>query len=236
MALKGNPEYDAETQASMLANDEGFHAPEVPHHSLVLTSMKLACQQRTEWNEPPELGVLLSSFESHLGFYPLPIPKPSWGAYPNPAALLARLVKVLWEQERTDHALLRGVDRSMLVDMVGTYMLYEAWAPALSKEKAALQAVRQGLQPDLQRQADRREVRCVMGATVDGTFLVTSHYRDAPEKFSSLALDRHGNSVGNHLPVHEMKGNIPRMLLELAYGLVRHMRPAYANTPGRGTT
>jgi hypothetical protein len=225
------PEYDQQTAERMAAQGEGFYAPEPPQPHAVLSMMSLYCREREEWDEAPELGVLLSAYGNHVSSYPLPIPEPTWDAYDRPARVITRLRDVLWKQGRTDHALLRDIDRPTLTDMVGVYFRYEAWGPPKGKEQQAIATVRSGIPLDLAKQEGRRELRNIVAVTVDGSLYLLSQVRDDPERFRTMHLDFDGKMSGNLPYVHEMTGNLPVLMRELCFGLIKHMRPGHANLP-----
>ena len=222
-----------EEQRRMVEAGEGFFGPEVPPYEDIASALQLHCQAREKWDEAPELGVLLSAYGGHLSTYMLPIPEQSWKSYDTPVRLLTRLKTLLWDQGRTDHALVRNIDRPVLTDMVGMYMRYEAFAPPLEKDRQVsaefMRGESSGYCPT--RDPGRREVRCITGVTVDGTMHMVSQYRDTPDRFSTLYVTAEGKHRGNHPVIVEATADLATLLHQIGLGLVRHLRPAHANTP-----
>lgn len=222
------PPADPAIRQAMALDGSGFYAPMPPSDESVLAYLRLYCQEREEWDEPPELGVLRSPYDGQVTGYPLPILEASWDSYVKPGALLRKLVDVLWHQGRTDHALVRHIDRTMLPDMVGMYFRHESWSPPkgspYNHRRADGAVPRLGY--DLQQTKDKRESRGVLAVMVDGTRLRVSHFRDTPQKFNSAAYQPLATPTHKTTPIF---GDTPPLLQELAYGLIKNMRPEYAN-------
>lgn len=231
----------AEEQHRRVEEGTGFFAPHPPSADAIEGYMKLYVAERTEWGEPAELGVLRTPYEGSVTGYKLPIPEGTWAAMCNPTKVLTTLVRVLWEDPRPDHALLRHVDRTMLADMVGVYLRTEGWAPPKGKELTALAAHREGMAYRFEQAADRRECRVITAVMLDGGVTRATQFRDEPEHLRSgthhLLDGRRANpSLGS--PASWVGGEHLVSLLKISYGLVAYMRPAYANTapPEGGVT
>lgn len=227
------PPPDPFLQRAMAKDGSGFFMPVQPSNEAVLSYLRLHCQEREQWDERAEVGVLRSPYEEQVTGYALPIAAGSWDTYDNPLKLVRKLVDVLWRQGRTDHALLRAADRSLLADMVGVYLRHEGWSPPKGHERQALAigAGRPGYRfSDL---TDRRESRSVLAVMGDSTRLKVTHFRDEGEKFRSAAYNP--LALPNHRTT-PILGDMPPLLLELAYGLIKHMRPPYANDPPKEPT
>lgn len=222
-----------EEQHRRVEEGTGFFAPEPPDPAWVRAYMSLYVAERTEWNEPPELGVLRTPYEGSVTGYALPIKEATWDANQDPGKVLDTLVRVLWTEARTDHALLREVDRSYLADMVGVYFRTEGWAPPKGKEAVALAAMRSGMPYRFEHTDDRRECRMITGVMIDGSVVRATEYRDEPGRLHSGVhhlLDPN-KAIGVLGPgSNTIGGRHLTALLKISYGLVAYMRPAYANT------
>lgn len=219
-----------EEQHRRVEEGSGFFAPEPPSLDAVRAYMSLYVAERQEWNEPPELGVLRAPYEGSVTGYALPIAEATWDAMKDPGKVLKTLVRVLWEEARTDHALLRGVDRSMLADMVGVYFRHEGWAPPKGKEKVALSTHRMGLNYRFEQADDRRECRAITAVLIDGAVVRATEFRDEPGhlRSGSYHLLKQGKTP-EESPANWIGGQHLTAMLKISYGLVAYMRPAYAN-------
>lgn len=216
-----------ELRAQHARSGDGFYMPTVSSREAVLAYMRLYLAQRTEWDEPPELGVFRSEYDDHVSGYAFPYPEGIWDAWENPVRLIKRLVDITWEQGRSEHALLRCVDRSMLADMTGVYLRTEGWAPPKGAERSALGLHAHGHGYRFSDLKDRRETRSMEYVQGDGTIFRVTHYRDAPDTFLSKAW--HPDDGGKDW----LGGTVRTQLLKLTFGLIRYVRPAYANDPDR---
>jgi len=209
----------------------GFFAPEVPPLDATRSYMRLYLEERQTWDECPELGVVRSPYEGSVTGYALPIKTSTWDAMEDPGKVLKTLVRVLWEEARTDHALLRDVDRSMLGDMVGVYFRHEGWAPPKGQEKQALATHRAGMPYRFENAKDRRECRAITAVMVDGSVVRATEFRDEPGHLRSgiYHLLKEGKAP-EESPVNWIGGQHLTALLKISYGLVAYMRPAWANT------
>lgn len=205
---------------------DGFWSVVPPPRDAVVSCLRLYNESRIEWDEAPELGVLRAPFGHTVTSYALPIPDGTWTAMQRPRRVVEKIARLLWEEGRTDHALVRNIDRTMLADMIGVYLRYEGWAPPRGGERAAANALRAGLRYDLQGTHDKREVRQVFAIQIDGVVHVTTQYRDSPREVHHRSYDPGRETPGGHIG-----GDIVRPLLEVGYGLIRTLRPAYVNTP-----
>lgn len=208
----------------------GFYAPVPPSREGVMAYLRLYNETRPGWDEPPELGVLRAPYSDTVTGYALPIPEGTWAAFNDPMRVIRKIADLLWEQGRTDHALVRAIDPSMLADMVGVYFMHEGWAPPRGKELQAVQTMQQGFRYRLSETSDRRETRAVTALQVDGVVHSTTQYRDAPHEVHHMSWDPNDPADTNCIG-----GNMARPLLEVAYGLIKTLRPAYANTPDEDT-
>ena len=156
-----------------------------------------------------------------------PIGEGTWAAMEDPVRVVRKIADLLWKQDRTDHALVRGIDRSMLADMVGVYFRYEGWAPPRGKEMQAAKTMMAGHRYRLSDTADRREMRMMLAVQIDGVVHSTTQYRDAPREIKHRTWDPNDPADAHN----RIGGNLPRPLLEVAYGLIKNMRPAYADIP-----
>lgn len=211
---------------TMFANQDGFFAPVPPPKDAIVSYLRLYNETRADWDEPPELGVLRAPYGHTVTGYALPIPEGTWAAFEDPMKVIRKVAALLWEEGRTDHALVRHIDRAMLADMVGVYFMHEGWAPPKGKELAAANLMRQGMRYRLSETTDRRETRSVMAVQIDGVVHATTQYRDDPRDIHFLSYDPSRDEEHNRIG-----GTMPRPLLEVAYGLVKTLRPAYANNP-----
>lgn len=210
----------------MHANGDGFFAPIPPHREAVVAYLRLYNETRAGWDLPPELGVLRNPYGDTVSGYALPIPDGTWAAFEDPMRVVRKVASLLWEQGRTDHPLVRGIDRSLLADMVGVYFMHEGWAPPKGKEREAVNLMRNGMGYRLADTADRRETRSVIAVQVDGVLHLATQHRDAPRDTHVKSYDPTRDEEGCRIG-----GTMPRPLLEVAYGLIQHMRPTYANDP-----
>lgn len=205
----------------------GFYAPFPPSREGVVAYLRLYNETRPGWDQPPELGVLRAPYADTVTGYPLPIPEGTWAAFNDPMRVIRKLADLLWEQGRTDHALLRNIDRPMLADMVGVYFMHEGWAPPRGKELQAVQTMQAGMRYRISETADRRETRAVLAVQVDGVVHSTTLYRDSPRDVHHMSWDPNDPAQTND----GIGGTMVRPLLEVAYGLIKTLRPEYANQP-----
>lgn len=212
----------------MFANNDGFYAPYPPSREAFKGYMRLYNETREGWDLPSELGVLSCPYQGSVSSYALPIPEGTWGAMENPLKVLRRMATLLWEEQRTDHALVRNIDRAELTDMVGVYFMHEAWAPPKGKELQALRLHQHGKGYRFSETADKRETRALMAVQIDGVVHTTTQYRDDPRDIRFMTYDP--NSPEDRAANRRIAGATPRILLEIAYGLVK-LRPSYANDP-----
>lgn len=212
--------------AAMRKQDKGFYAPLMPPREAVEGYLRLHNETRPAWDECPEVGVLRAPFSDSVTSYPLPIPEGTWSAMQDPLRVVRKLAHLLWVEGRTDHALLRSVDRSLLADMVGVYFRYEAFGPPRGKEVQSFNLLASGHHYRFQDTGDAREARMILAVQVDGLVHSTNQYRDAPREVRYRTFDPSRDDQ-----VDRIGGAVPRLLLDIALGLIRHMRPAYANNP-----
>lgn len=223
----------AEEQHRRVEEGTGFFAPEPPDADAVRSYMSLYVAERAEWGEPPELGVLRTPYADSVTGYALPISEGTWAAIEDPGKVLNTLVRVLWTEARTDHALLRNVDRTMLADMVGVYFRTEGWAPPKGQELTALRLSRTGLNYRFENAEDRRECRVITAVMIDGSVVRATEFRDEPGELRSgvhhLLREEHMNpALGS--PSNWIGGQHLTAMLKISYGLVAYMRPPHANT------
>lgn len=205
---------------------EGFYMPSTASRDAVLAYMRLHLAQRTEWDEAPELGVFRAEFDEHVTGYAFPYPESLWNVWDHPGRLINRLSVLTWEQGRTEHALLRPIDRSMLGDMTGVYLRTEAWAPPKGAERTALTLHTQGHGYRFSEVQGRREVRSVEYVQGDGTVFSVSQYRDEPDTFVSQAWHPGDSSETSY-----MGGKLATGMLRLAFGLIKYMRTGPITNP-----
>lgn len=221
------PEHEVERQRREVAEGRGFYAPLPPHPDHVRAYLSLYLMERQGWDEVPELGALRAGYTDQVDGYPLPIHRGTWDALERPARVLDKLVDLLWVQERTDHALLRGIDPVELTDMCGVYFRFEAYAPPKGTERQTLATMlRHGSFP-LDKLTDRRECRLVLAVLVDGSVVRCVQYRDDPANVETsyyhLLRDKETR------PQEFIGGDLLVPLLKTTYGLVKHLRPAHVN-------
>lgn len=224
-----------EEQHRRVAEGEGFFAPEPPDIDAVRSYLELYLFERQEWNEPPELGVITTPYGGSAGSYAFPIPEGTWDAMSNPSRVLKLLSRLLWKEARTDHALLRPVDRSELADMVGVYFRHEGWAPPRGQEMAALRNHAQGLTHRFEDHKDRRECRAITAVMIDGSVVRATQFRDEGGRSRSgvyhlLKDSPRDQDPFNPGPQKWIGGDSLVELLKISYGLIAYMRPPGANT------
>lgn len=217
-----------EERRAQVRAGRGFYMTRPASRKAVLAYMRLYLAQRTEWDEPPELGVLRSEYDQHVTGYAFPYPEGIWDAWDHPGKLIRKLADLTWHQGRTDHALLRPIDRSLLGDMTGVYLRTEGWAPPKGTERTALGLHAHGHHYRFSDVEGRREVRTVEYAQGDGTMFRVCHYRDDPDTFSSQAWHPDDPGHGTY-----MGGSLRGELLKMTFGFINHLRPAYVNDPDR---
>ncbi|HEY9015590.1 MAG TPA: hypothetical protein VIM84_11070 [Gemmatimonadales bacterium] len=209
---------------------EGFYAPLLPSTDAIKGCLRLYLEEREQWNERPELGILISPLEGFVTSYPFPIPPAVWDGYDNPLLLLRKLGRVLYQEKRTDHALVRLIDPAMLTDMVGVYLRNEGWAPPQGNNSLTVDAVTAGHPLRFSEMKDRRELRSVMALTVDSTFWQCGMYRDRP---ADMFFRTVGGGLTNKdylLACKRLEG-IPELLTALMYGLLQTLRPTREGEP-----
>jgi hypothetical protein len=221
---------DPDRIKEMRANDEGFFAPYPPTREALRSYLRLYNETREGWDLPAELGVLCCPYRDTVTAYTLPIPEGTWAAMEDPMKVLRRMAALLWEQQRTDHPLVARIDRTRLADMVGVYFTHEGWAPPRGKEREALHLHQTGKGYRLSETDDRRETRAIMAVQIDGVVHTTTQYRDDPKDIRVVSYDPLASQDKAVAARQRIAGPMPRILLEIAYGLVK-LRPAYANSP-----
>lgn len=220
---------DPERIKEMTANGDGFYAPYPPARGAMTAYLRLYNETREGWDLPAELGVLCCPYRDSVTAYTLPIPVGTWAAMGDPMKVLRRMALLLWEQQRTDHPLVARIDRTRLADMVGVYFMHEGYAPPKGKELEALRLHQAGQAYRLSETDDRRETRAIMAVQIDGVIHTTTQYRDDPKDVRVMSYDP--TSPQDRAANRHIAGPMPRILLEIAYGLTK-LRPAYANDPG----
>lgn len=219
---------DPDRIKEMQAADEGFYAPYPPTREALRGYLRLYNETREGWDLPAELGVLCCPYRDTVTAYALPIPEGTWGAMEDPVKVLRRMASLLWIDPRPQHALVRGIDRSRLADMIGVYFMLEGWAPPKGREKAAMALHLGGQGYRFSEVEDRRETRTMMAVQIDGLIHTTTQYRDDPHNVRVMTYDP--TSAEDEVANRRIIGKLPRILLEIAYGLTK-LRPAYANLP-----
>lgn len=221
-----------EEQHRRVEEGSGFFAPEPPNMDAVRSYLELYLLQRQEWEEAPELGVLTTPIDNSVTGYAFPIPEGTWDAMNEPGKVLRLLARLLWKEARTDHALLRPIDRTQLADMVGVYFRHEGWAPPKGQEMRALHSHAEGLPFRFEDAKDRRECRAITGVMVDGSVVRATQFRDEKGDIRSgtYHLLKDSDDPAKPGPSKWIGGDHLVDLLKISYGLIAYMRPAHANT------
>lgn len=223
-----------EEQHRKVQEGEGFFAPMPPNLDAVRSYLEVYLLQRQEWEEAPELGVLNAPFDDSVTGYAFPIPEGTWDAMHEPGKVLRLLARLLWKDARTDHALLRPVDRTQLADMVGVYFRHEGWAPPRGQELRALKSHSQGIPYRFEDAKDRRECRAITAVMVDGSVVRATQFRDEKGdiRSGSYHLLKDSDDPTKPGPASWVGGDHLIDLLKISYGLIAYMRPAHANNIG----
>lgn len=220
-----------EEQHRRVKEGEGFFAPMPPNMDAVRSYLELYLLQREVWEEAPELGVLCTPVDDSVTGYAFPIPEGTWDAMNQPGKVLRLLARLLWKDARTDHALLRPIDRTQLADMVGVYFRHEGWAPPRGQELRALRSHAEGLPFRFEDAEDRRECRAITAVMVDGSVVRATQFRDEKGDIRSgvYHLLNDSDDPLKPGPSKWVGGDHLVDLLKISYGLVAYMRPPHAN-------
>ncbi|MEU2057138.1 hypothetical protein [Streptomyces bungoensis] len=190
----------------------------------VLTSLKDNLNDRKEWDELTEWGVIYADADDHVRTSPLPVPPHMWFEVGDPRLLL-RLFHHLLTEPPTPQAAAQGeaLRRMLPKDFAGLYLRVEGWGPPPAQALEIHQRLQAGgTVPKFATMKDRQEFRLSTAVDTNGTIYLAQQARTTMTlegSYSRGVSDDSGmdGKVGGELPA--LLTEVLQALLTLALSM-----------------
>ncbi|MFF8401721.1 hypothetical protein ACF06P_08820 [Streptomyces sp. NPDC015684] len=147
----------------------------------VLASLTTMLNDRREWDELPEWGVVHADAEGRVRTRPLPVPPQMWREAGDPKRLLHLFTSLLSKPPTADAAAQGEYLRRMLPkDFAGLYLRTEGWGAPQARAQEIHQRLQAGGSiPRFETMKDRQELRLATAVDTSGIVYLAQQTRQA---------------------------------------------------------
>jgi hypothetical protein len=184
----------------------------------VLASLKTMLNDREEWDELPEWGVLYADPDGRVRTRPLPVPPQMWIDAGDPKHLL-HLFASLLSKPPTAQAAAQGEYLRWLLpkDFAGLYLRTEAWgAPQAQAQELHQRLHAGGSFPRFETMKDRQELRLATAVDTGGLVYLAQQARQTMHLEGFHSCGKSTKSAGDS----EVSGEVPALLSHILEALL----------------